>query len=108
MYVVFVLLGLLVFTTASENGNTALIAGQNLKRRKQKMSKKRKAILILDIIFTIITAVLVIVNVCTGDYGAVILWNMNFTLWICNVVLDLAQEKKEKMAAKSKEEDNEK
>ena len=46
------------------------------------MSKKRKAILILDIIFTIITAVLVIVNVCTGDYGAAILWNMNFALWL--------------------------
>ena len=52
--------------------------------------------------------VLVVVNVCEGDFGVAILWNMNFTLWICNVALGLAQEKKEKMAAKSKEEDNEK
>ena len=34
--VVLVLLGLLVFTTVSENGNTALIVGQNCKRRKIK------------------------------------------------------------------------
>ena len=67
-----------------------------------------KVILILDSIFTILMGVLVVVNVCEGDFGVAILWNMNFTLWICNVALDLAQEKKEKMAAKSKEEDNEK
>ena len=72
------------------------------------MCKQRKVMLIFDIICTIITAVLVIVNVCMGHYGTAILWNMNFTLWICNVALDLAQGEKEKMAAKSKEEDNEK
>ena len=108
MYVVLVLLGLLVFTTASENGNTALIAGQNCKRRKQKMSKKRKAILILDIIFTIITAVLVIVNVCTGDYGAAILWNMNFALWLYITAGGLRFGEKEKITTKLEEEEDEK
>ena len=60
------------------------------------MSKKRKVILILDIIFTIITAVLVIVNVYRGDFGTAILCNMAFTLWICNIALDLAHERKRK------------
>ena len=46
------------------------------------MSKKRKVILILDIIFVILMAVLVIVNVCEGDFGEAIMWNMSFTLWI--------------------------
>ena len=72
------------------------------------MSKKRKAILILDIICTIITAVLVIVNVCRGHYGAAILWNMSFTLWICNIALDLAHGEKEKITAELEEEDDEK
>lgn len=67
-----------------------------------------KAILILDIIFTILTGVLVVVNVCEGDFGVAILWNMNFTLWICNVALDLAQEKKEKITTKLEEEEDEK
>ena len=72
------------------------------------MSKERKAILIFDIICTIITAVLVIVNVCRGHYGAAILWNMNFSLWICNTALDLACGEKEKITTKLKEEDKEK
>lgn len=72
------------------------------------MSKQRKAILILDIIFIILTAVLVIVNVCMGDYGEAIVWNMNFTLWLCNIALDLACEVMEKITAKLKEEDKEK
>nr|DAO11530.1 MAG TPA: hypothetical protein [Caudoviricetes sp.] len=67
-----------------------------------------KVILILDIMCTIISAVLVIVNVCEGDFGVAILWNMNFTLWICNVALGLAQEKKEKITTKLKEKDDEK
>ena len=70
------------------------------------MSKVRKVILIFDIMCTIISAVLVIVNICKGDFGAAILWNMSFVLWICNIALDLAQGEIEKMAAKSKEEDN--
>lgn len=72
------------------------------------MSKERKAILILDIIFIILTAVLVIVNVCKGRFGAAILWNMNFTLWLCNIALDLARGEKEKITTKLKEEDKEK
>lgn len=67
-----------------------------------------KVILILDIIFTILMGVLVVVNVCEGDFGVAILWNMNFTLWICNVALDLAQGQKEKITAKLKDEDNKK
>ena len=67
-----------------------------------------KVILILDIMCTIISAVLVIVNVCEGDFGVAILWNMNFTLWICNAALDLAREKKEKITTKLEEEDKEK
>ena len=72
------------------------------------MSKKRKAILILDIIFTIITAVLVIVNVCRGHYGAAILWNMNFSLWLCNTAESLRFGEIEKITAKLKEEENKK
>ena len=68
------------------------------------MCKQRKVILIFDIICAIITAVLVIVNVCRGHYGAAILWNMNFTLWLCNIALDLARGEKEKITAKLKEE----
>ena len=68
------------------------------------MSKQRKAMLIYDIICTIITAVLVIVNVCTGDYGAAILWNMNFALWLCNTAESLRFGEIEKITAKLKEE----
>lgn len=67
-----------------------------------------KVILIFDIIFTILMATLVIINVFEGDFGAAILWNMNFTLWICNTALDLARGEKEKITAKLKEEDNKK
>ena len=72
------------------------------------MSKKRKAILILDIIFTIITAVIVIVNICKGRFGAAILWNMNFTLWLCNTVESLRFGEIEKIIAILEEEDDEK
>ena len=72
------------------------------------MSKERKAILILDIICTIITAVLVIVNVCRGHYGAAILWNMNFSLWLCNTAESLRYGEIEKITAKLKEEENKK
>lgn len=58
------------------------------------MSKERTVKLILDMIFIILTAVFVIVNVCTGDYGKAILWNMSFTLSLCNIALDLARGKK--------------
>ena len=71
------------------------------------MSKERK-VLIFDIMCTIITAVLVIVNVCMGHYGAAILWNMNFTLWLCNITLDLVRGEKEKITTKLKEKDDEK
>ena len=70
------------------------------------MSKQRKVMLIFDIICTIITAVLVIVNVCTGDYGEAILWNMSFTLWLCDIALGLALREKEKITAKLKDRDN--
>lgn len=60
------------------------------------MSKERTVKLILDMIFIILTAVLVIVNVCTGDYGEAIVWNVSFTLWIYNMALDLARGKKER------------
>ena len=72
------------------------------------MSKERKAILILDIICTIITAVCVIVNVYTGDFGAAILWNMNFTLWLCNTAESLRFGEIEKIIAILEEEDKEK
>lgn len=67
-----------------------------------------KVILILDIIFTILMGVLVVVNVCEGDFGVAILWNMNFTLWSCNMALDLALREKEKITTKLKEKDDEK
>lgn len=60
------------------------------------MSKERTVMLILDIIFIILMVVLVIVNVCRGDFGAAIVWNMNFILWICNTALDLARREKER------------
>lgn len=67
-----------------------------------------KVILILDIICTIIAAACVIVNVYRGDFGTAILCNMAFTLWLCNIALGLAQEKKEKITTKLKEKDDEK
>lgn len=72
------------------------------------MSKGSKVILIFDIIFTILMAVCVIINVFEGDFGAAILWNISFILWICNVALDLAQGQIEKITAKLKEENNKK
>ena len=76
--------------------------------RKHKMCKQRKAILVLDIICTIITAVCVIVNVCRGDFGAAILWNMNFILWLCNTTESLRFGEIEKIIAILEEGDNEK
>ena len=72
------------------------------------MSKKRKVILILDIICTIIAAACVVVNVYRGDFDVAILCNMAFTLWLCNIALDLALREKEKITTKLKEEDKEK
>ena len=72
------------------------------------MSKQRKVILIFDIICAIITAVLAIVNVCRGHFGAAILWNMNFTLCICNTSWTLRFGEIEKIIAELEEEDNEK
>ena len=72
------------------------------------MSKERTVMLILDIIFVILMAVLVIVNVCEGDFGEAIMWNMSFTLWICNIALNLAHGEKEKITTKLKEKDEEK
>ena len=62
--------------------------------------------LILDIIFTILMATCVIINVVKSDFGMAIVWNMNFTLWLCNTALDLARGEKEKTTTKLKEEDN--
>ena len=70
------------------------------------MSKERTVKLIVDMIFIILTAIFVIVNVCTGDYGEAILWNMSFTLWLCDIALDLALGEKEKITAKLKEKDD--
>ena len=64
----------------------------------------RKGILIFDIICTILMATCVIINVVEGDFGMAIVWNMNFTLWICNTALDLARGEKEK-TTKLKEKD---
>ena len=72
------------------------------------MSKQRKAILIFDIICAIIAAVLVIVNICKGDFGMAILWNMNFTLWLYITAGGLRFREKEKITTKLKEEDKEK
>lgn len=72
------------------------------------MSKGSKVILIFDIIFTILMAVLVIVNVGKGCFGEAILWNMNFTLWICNTARTLRFGEIEKIIAILEEEDNEK
>lgn len=72
------------------------------------MNKERKVILILDTICTILMAVCVMVNIYKGHFGAAILWNMNFTLWLCNTALNLALGQIEKITAKLKEEDDEK
>ena len=72
------------------------------------MSKQRKAILIFDIICTIIAAACVAVNVYRGNFGVAILCNMAFTLWLCNTALDLAHGEKEKITTKLKEKDDEK
>ena len=71
------------------------------------MNKQRKVMLIVDMIFTILAAIFVIVNICTGDYGEAILWNMSFTLWLCDIALDLALREKEKITTKLKEKDDE-
>ena len=72
------------------------------------MNKQRKVMLIFDIICTIITAVLVIVNICKGRFGAAILWNMNFTLWLYNTAESLRFGEIEKIIAILEEEDKEK
>ena len=73
------------------------------------MSKERKVMLILDTICTILMAVCVMVNIIyKGHFGAAILWNMNFTLWLCNTALNLVFGQIEKITAKLKEEENKK
>lgn len=72
------------------------------------MSKERKVILIFDIICAIITAVLAIVNVCKGRFGTAILWNMSFSLWLCNTVEALRFGEIEKIITKLEEEEDEK
>lgn len=72
------------------------------------MSKGSKVILILDTICTILMAVCVIINVFEGDFGAAILWNMNFTLWLYNTAESLRFGEIEKIIAILEEEDNEK
>ena len=67
-----------------------------------------KVMLILDIICTIITVALVIVNICKGRLGAAILWNMNFTLWIYNTAESLRFGEIEKITTRLKEKDDEK
>ena len=53
------------------------------------MSKQRKVMLIFNIICTIIAAACVVVNVYRGNFGAAILCNMAFTLWLCNTAESL-------------------
>lgn len=72
------------------------------------MSKERKVMLILDTICTILMAVCVMVNIYKGRFGAAIVWNINFTLWLCNTTLNLVFGQIEKITAKLKEEDKEK
>lgn len=64
-----------------------------------------KGILIFDIIYTILMAVCVIINVIEGDFGIAIMCNINFTLWLFNTALDLAFGEIKKIKAKLKEED---
>ena len=70
------------------------------------MSKQRKAMLIFDIICTIIAAACVVVNVYRGNFGTAILCNMAFTLWLCNTVESLRFGEIEKIIAILEEEDN--
>lgn len=72
------------------------------------MSKERKVILIWDTICTILMAVCVIINAFEGDFCMALIWNMNFTLWLCNTTLNLVFGQIEKITAKLKEEDKEK
>lgn len=72
------------------------------------MSKGSNVILIFNIIFTILMAINVIVNVCKGYFDAAIVWNINFTLWLYNTTLNLMFGQIEKITAKLKEEDNKK
>ena len=72
------------------------------------MSKQRKAMLIFDIICTIIAAACVVVTVYSGNFGAAILCNMAFTLWLCNTAESLRFGEIEKITAKLKEEENKK
>ena len=69
------------------------------------MCKERKAILILDIICTIIAAACVVVNVYRGNFGVAILCNMAFTLWLCNTAESLRFGEIEKKTAILEEED---
>ena len=72
------------------------------------MCKQRKAILILDIICTIIAAACVVVNVYRGNFGVAILCNMAFTLWLYNTVESLRFGEIEKIITKLEEEEDEK
>ena len=72
------------------------------------MCKQRKAILILDIICTIIAAACVVVNVYRGNFGVAILCNMAFTLWLCNTAESLRFGEMEKIIMELKEEENKK
>ena len=87
--VVIVLLGLLVFTTALENGNTALIAGRNCKRRKQKMSKERSWSTIISAIMIVICEVLMTISLCKNEWIAAFIWKSNFDIRLVNVALNL-------------------
>ena len=72
------------------------------------MSKQRKAILIWDIICTIIAAACVVVNVYRGNFGVAILCNMAFTLWLCNTAESLRFGEMKKITTKLEEKDKEK
>lgn len=69
------------------------------------MSRERKVILISDTICTILMAVCVIVNIYRGHFGAAILWNMNFTLWLCNTLLNVVFGQIEKLTKKLTEDE---
>lgn len=64
-----------------------------------------KVILILDTIVTILMALCVIINVVEGNFGAAIMWNINFTLGLFNTTLDLLFGEIKKITTKLKEED---
>lgn len=74
-------------------------------RKDRTMSKERKVILILDTICTILMAVCVIVNAFKGDFRAAILWNMNFTIWLCNTLLNVVFWQIEKLTKKLTEDE---